>query len=250
VCGASAGIGRAAALAIASLGAQVTVLARRGERLAALVQELQSAGAAGAGSFPADLDDRAALVPAVEHLLRSHGPIHVLVNNTGGPPPGRALDASDADYETGFARILLAAQSLVRLLLPGMQAAGYGRIVNVLSISVREPIPSLGVGNTVRGAMASWAKTLAAELPPGVTINNVLPGYTRTERLQELADATARRTGRRAVDIETDWIRDIPEGRLAEPREIGAVIAFLCSPAAAYVRGQSLAVDGGRLRCI
>jgi 3-oxoacyl-[acyl-carrier protein] reductase len=131
-----------------------------------------------------------------------------------------------------------------------MREARFGRIVNVLSTSVREPIANLGVGNTVRGAMASWAKTLSRELPPGVTINNVLPGYTATERLQELARVTAERTGRSVREIEDDWRSEIPEGRLAEPREIAAVIAFLCTPAAAYVRGQSVAVDGGRMRSI
>lgn len=250
VCGASAGIGRAAALALASLGAAVTVLARRRELLATLLPELRSAGAPEARLVAADLDDRAQFVPLVEGLIAEHGPVHVLVNNSGGPPSGRLLDATDAAFEAAIGRILLASQRLVQLVLPGMQSAGFGRIVNVLSLSVREPIPNLGVGNTVRGAMAAWAKTLAGELPPGITINNVLPGYTATERLWSLADSLAKGAGTTRDAVATDWVRDVPEGRLGEPREIAAAIAFLASPAAAYVRGQNLAVDGGRIRSI
>jgi 3-oxoacyl-[acyl-carrier protein] reductase len=250
VCGASAGIGRAAALALATLGARLTVLARRRTSLEELVPELRAAGAADADLVVADLDDRNGLVSRVGDALASRGPVHVLVNNSGGPAPGPALEMDAAQFDAGFARVLHSAQALVRLCLPGMRAAGYGRIVNVLSTSVREPVPNLGVGNTVRGAMAGWAKTLSRELPPGITINNVLPGYTATERLQELARVTAERSGRSVEEIEADWRREIPEGRLAVPREIGVVIAFLCTPAASYVRGQSLAVDGGRMRSI
>src|SRR5262249_33513357 len=214
-------------------------LARRAERLEAALPELRAAGAESAAFVAADLDDRAGLEPQIRALVARAGPIHVLVNNSGGPAPGAILESDPASFGAGFARVLFAAQALVGLCLPGMRAAGFGRIVNVLSISMREPIPGLGVGNTVRAAMAGWAKTLSRELPPGVTINNVLPGYTATERLRELAEVTARRTGRAIADIEAEWIRDVPEGRLAEPGEIGAVIAFLCTPAAAYVRGQS-----------
>lgn len=145
---------------------------------------------------------------------------------------------------------MLAPHLLVGLLLPGMRAAGYGRILNVLSTSVREPIPNLGVSNTIRGAVASWAKTLSMELPPGVTINNVLPGYTDTERLGELGAAISARTGKSGEQVRADWVATIPEGRLAEPEELGAVLAFLASPEASYIRGVSLPVDGGRLKSI
>lgn len=250
VCGASAGIGNAAALALASLGATVTVLARREEKLAAMLPLLRQAGAGGAQFVTADLDDRSRFEPAIQKLLAVHGPVHVLVNNSGGPAPRAVLDADPEHFDAGFARVLYAAQSLVRACLPGMQAAGFGRIVNVLSTSTREPIPGLGVGNTVRAAMAGWSKTLSRELPPGITVNNILPGYTATERLQELATLTATKTGRTIADVEAEWKREIPEGRLAAPHEIGQVIAFLCTPAAGYIRGQSLAVDGGRMRSL
>ena len=250
VCGASAGIGRATALALASLGARVTVLARRRPLLEELVPLLRAAGAPEAGFVVADLDDRDGLADRVRDGLASRGAVDVLVNNSGGPAPGPVLGAEAVQFDAGFTRVLHSAQTLVRLCLPSMQAAGFGRIVNVLSTSVREPIADLGVGNTVRGAMAGWAKTLSRELPPGITVNNVLPGYTATERLVELAGVVAARSGRSVADIEAEWRREVPEGRLAEPREIAAVIAFLCTPAAAYVRGQSLAVDGGRMRSI
>jgi len=250
VCGASSGIGRASALALSSLGARITVLARRGDVLHALLPQLRDGGAVDAHAVTADQEDRAGLEAMVRALLVTRGPVHVLINNTGGPPGGSALDAEPAQFERALGRILLSAQLLVRVCLPGMREAGFGRIVNILSTSVREPIANLAVGNTVRAAMGGWTKTLANELPPGVTINNVLPGYTSTERLAELAQATAARTGRPLADVEADWKRQIPEGRFAEPREIGDVIAFLCSPAAAYVRGVSLAVDGGRMRGI
>src|SRR5690606_36944419 len=133
---------------------------------------------------------------------------------------------------------------------PGMREAGYGRIVNVLSTSVREPIDNLGVSNTIRAAVAGWAKTLSRELPPGVTINNILPGYTDTERLATLASSAGERTGRTADEDRQGWIATVPEGRLGLPEELAAAVAFLASPAAAYVRGVSLPVDGGRLRSI
>ncbi len=250
VCGASAGIGRAASVALADAGAQVFALARSEGALRTLTEELHAAGAPGGGALVTDLDDREALAADVEALVQASGPFHILINNTGGPPPGALLDADEDAFLAAFGRHVLASHLLVRALLPGMNAAGYGRIVNVISLSVREPIPMLGVSNTIRGAMASWAKTLAMELPPGITVNNVLPGYTDTERLTTLGEAIAQRDGSSLEDVQQAWCASIPEARLGAPAELGAVIAFLASPAAAYVRGTSIPVDGGRLRCI
>jgi 3-oxoacyl-[acyl-carrier protein] reductase len=250
VCGASAGIGRAAALALASLGARVTVLARTAPALEELCGELRAAGAEEAHAVPADLDAPEELERHLRRWLAECGPAQILVHNTGGPPAGRLLDAEAESLVAAFRRHVVSAQRLVQLLLPGMQAAGYGRIVNVLSISVREPIDHLGVSNIVRAAMAAWAKTLSRELPPGVTINNVLPGYTATSRLAALARTTAERTGRSLEDVEREWREAVPERRLARPEEIAAAIAFLASPAASFIRGVSLAVDGGRLRSL
>ena len=248
VCGASSGIGRATALALAGSDAAVTVLARSAEKLESLVAELLDAGARSARPLAADMQDTDAFAAAVEGLVREHGPVLALVNNTGGPPPGAILDATPEDLLVAFRRHVLAAQVAVKAVLPGMREAGYGRIVNVISTSVREPIPNLGVSNTIRAAMAGWAKTLSGELPPGVTVNNVLPGFTATDRLRALGESIAGRTGRSYEEVERGWLDQIPEGRLADPGELASVIAFLVSPAASYVRGQSIAVDVGRMR--
>ncbi|TAH36463.1 MAG: SDR family oxidoreductase [Planctomycetota bacterium] len=250
VCGASAGIGRAAARALAGLGAEVTALARSQDALAALLAELQSAGAPAARALATDLDDLGAAQSSIQRLLRANGPVHVLINNSGGPPSGALLEAKPDDFLAAFRRHVLASHTLVGLVLPGMRAAQYGRIVNVVSTSVREPIAGLGVSNTIRGAMAAWAKTLSKELPPGVTINNVLPGFTATERLASLKESMAKRQSTTPDAVEKAWLATVPEGRLGRPEEIAAAIAFLASPAASYIRGVSLPVDGGRLSSI
>jgi 3-oxoacyl-[acyl-carrier protein] reductase len=247
VCGASSGIGRAAALTLARRGATVTALARTEDKLRSLADE---AAPGNVRPLVADMDDIGALRETVAAHLSTTGPVHVLVNNSGGPPPGPLLDATTDDLTAAFGRHVLAAHVIVGLTLPGMREAGYGRIVNVISISVREPIPNLGVSNTIRAAMAGWAKSLSRELPPGITINNVLPGYTATDRLRQLGEAVGAKSNRTYEQVEQAWIATVPEGRLADPEETAGVIAFLASPEAAYVRGQSLAVDGGRLGCI
>ncbi len=250
ITGASAGIGRATALALAAKGCAVTVLARSQGKLDVLREELKAAGAPQAHTLVADLEDRDGLRVQVEEFLAVHAPIHILVNNAGGPPSGPLLQATEADFAQAFGRLLMAPHLLVQLLLPGMVAAKYGRIINVISTSVREPLPNLGVSNTIRGATASWAKTLSKELPPHVTINNVLPGATATERLEAIERATAAKTGKSLAEVQADMVRVIPEGRVADPRETAALIAFLAGPHAAYLRGQSIAVDGGRMNAI
>jgi 3-oxoacyl-[acyl-carrier protein] reductase len=249
VCGASRGIGRAAAIAIAERGADVTVLARSAPKLEALVPELLTRGARQARAVPADLDDTAGLVSTLD-LILADGPIHVVINNTGGPPGGPLIDATPQALLHALQRHLISAQLIMQRVLPGMRQAGFGRFIQVLSTSVREPIDNLGVSNITRGAMASWAKTLSRELPPGVTINNVLPGFTATDRLDELSRTIASRKDISPEDVYTTWLAGVPEARLADPAELGAVIAFLASPSSSFVRGVSLPVDGGRLHSI
>lgn len=251
VCGGSEGIGLAAAHALAAMGADVTVLARRPERLAQVVAALPRVHEGQQHRHvAADACDGAALAASVAALCANH-PVHVLVNNTAGPPGG-LLQAASADELVGvFRQHLVANQLLMQAVLPGMQAAGWGRVVNVISTSVKEPIANLGVSNTIRGAVASWAKTLASELGPlGITVNNVLPGYTRTQRLGQILAERAAASGKPEQAIAEAMLASVPVGRFAEPAEVAAAIAFLASPAAAYVNGINLPVDGGRTRSL
>ena len=250
VCGATSGIGRASALRFAREGMKVSALARSAEALEALTAELSEAGAPAAYGLALDLEDLEGLEVAITAHLESEGPLEVLINNSGGPPGGPLLEATPADFTKAFTRHLFASHLLVRLLLPGMEAAGFGRIVNVISTSVREPIANLGVSNTTRGAMASWAKTLSKELPPCVTINSILPGFTDTPRLTSLAAGLAEKRGTSPEQVRATWLAGVPVGRLGRPEETASAIAYLCGEDAGYVRGQALAVDGGRLNSI
>lgn len=245
VSGASRGIGRAVAQLLASRGAAVTVLARSEEALEKVVARLDG-GEARHGFASVDVTDTAGLQARME-VLAKEGAFHIVVNNTGGPPGGLASEASAEAYLEAFRQHLIANQTIVQALLPGMKQSGYGRIVNIISTSVKEPIPGLGVSNTIRGAVASWAKTLARELgPDGITVNNVLPGFTRTERLDYIMDGKARSSGKSREQVEADALLTVPLRRFAEPQELAQAVAFLASPAAAYVTGVNLPVDGGR----
>lgn len=250
ICGASSGIGREIALAMAAQGAQLSFFARSADKLSQLAKECVAAGASAAKGYSVDLEDPKALADATAAMLQHAGPVHILVNNSGGPPGGPLLQASVDDFLAPMKRHLFAAHYLVQQLAPGMEKEGYGRILNIISTSVKEPIAGLGVSNTVRGAVASWAKTLSKELPTSVTINNLLPGFTATDRLDSLRETVAGRQGISADQVEANWLSTVPAGRLGDPQELAALAAFLASPAGAFVRGQSIAVDGGRLNGI
>lgn len=248
VCGASRGIGRATAQALATRGASVTLLARDAARLARVERALPRIGSAEHQSLAADLDRTDAL-PAQLEALRH--PVHILVNNAGGPPGGPLLEATPEQFRRAFERLLIAAHLLTQTVVPDMRSAGYGRIINIVSTSVREPIPGLGVSNTIRAACAGWAKTLARELAPhGITINNILPGFTATARLTSLFSARAANSGQPVAEVEAMARADVPAGRFAQADEIAEAITFLASPAATYITGISLPVDGGRLHGI
>lgn len=249
VCGSTQGIGLAAAVELASLGARCTLLARDEARLREAAASLPAAAGQRHDYLVADFARAESVrIAAADAARSSAGPVHILVNNTGGPPGGPALEAAPEQYLAAFSLHLVSNQILVQALVPGMRAAGYGRIINIISTSVKVPIPNLGVSNTIRGAVASWAKTLANELGPhGITVNNVLPGFTDTARLAELFRARAARTGKPVEEVTREAIATIPAGRLGRPEEVGAAIAFLATPAAAYINGINLPVDGGRL---
>ncbi len=250
VCGASEGIGRAAAHELALLGADVTVLSRRADVLQDVVATLPVRDDQRHGWLACDVSVTETLRAQVDALVAGR-PVHILVNNTGGPPPGPASTASSDAFLEAFRRHLLANQALAQAVLPGMIAAQWGRIVNVVSTSVKEPIAGLGVSNTVRAAVAGWAKTLSREVArSGITVNNVLPGFTETGRITQLVRERAAAGGASEDDIADGMRASVPAGRFAQPWEIAATIAFLCSPSAAYINGVSLAVDGGRSQSI
>jgi|TARA_B100000959_G_scaffold177410_1_gene185603 3-oxoacyl-[acyl-carrier protein] reductase len=243
VCGASRGIGRACALMLARAGAKVVVCARSTEDLHELVQEMHGGGHE---AFALDLED----TPAVESFAAGLGEIHILVNNSGGPPGGALLDNDVRDFDGPLRRHLFASHTITQALVPGMKEAGIGRIVNIISTSVREPIDNIGLSNTLRGAMASWSKSLSRELPECITINNILPGFTDTDRLRSLSDSISERTGKPADEVREEWMRGVPIQRLIDPLETAVAVTWLCLPSSGSVRGVSLAVDGGRMRSI
>jgi 3-oxoacyl-[acyl-carrier protein] reductase len=249
--GSTQGIGRAVALELAQLGARVVLAARDENRLRETAKALPTPTGARHRWLAADFAHPIALLAALDQLLADEladAPIHILVNNTGGPAGGPVLTATPDAFRATFEQHLVVNQLLAQRLVPGMRAAGYGRIINIISTSVKAPLPNLGVSNTIRAAVASWAKTLATELAlANITVNNVLPGATRTARLEAIVGARAHTSGRSIDEIETEMRREVPAGRFAEAHEIAAAVAFLASPAAAYITGINLPVDGGRL---
>ena len=253
VCGSTQGIGRACALEFARLGAQVTLLARDAAALDRVREELASASGKNSrtvhhASLRADFSDSEAVRSVVKRHLEATGPVAILLNNTGGPPPGPIADAAPEAFEAAFAAHLICNQILAQLVVPGMRKIGYGRILNIISSSVKQPIPGLGVSNTIRGAVASWAKTLSGELAPfGITVNNILPGCIDTQRLRAIIRDRAGDTDTAEADVEGVLKRSIPMGRFGTPEELAAAAGFLASPAAGYITGVSLPVDGGRI---
>lgn len=248
--GASAGIGRAVAIELAALGANVTLLARTENSLKEALASLDVSQGQRHGYITADFSDSKNLLEKVTALLERQI-FHILVNNTGGPPGGPITEASGEAFLMAYHNHLLCNQLLAQAALSGMKSAGYGRIVNIISTSVKEPIENLGVSNTTRWAVAAWAKTWANEVGRfGITVNNVLPGYTRTGRLQEIIEKRAAASGQSIKAVETQMKNQIPLRRFAAPEEVAAAVGFLASPAAGYVNGINLPVDGGRTRSL
>lgn len=240
VCGASKGIGKATAQMLAKAGAKVTAVSRNPSGVSDTFE------GEGHKEISLDLEDE----KAIGNFISSIENCDILINNAAGPPGGPLLDNTTQDFLIPFKRHLHASHQLTKGVVPLMEKSGMGRIVNIISTSVKEPIPNIGLSNTLRGAMASWAKSLSRELPQCITINNVLPGFTDTDRLESLANSIHSRTGKSIDEIHDGWISQVPIGRLIDPLETAAAITYLCMPISGAIRGVSLAVDGGRLRSI
>lgn len=246
VAGSTQGIGLASAQALASLGAACTLIARNEDSLKKAVATLSTNQGQQHRYLIADFSKPEEVREVVTSFVENQ-PVHILINNSGGPAAGMAKDASTEAFLQAFNQHLICNHILAMAVVPGMQAAGFGRIINVISTSVKIPLKGLGVSNTIRGAVASWAKTLANELGQyGITVNNVLPGATATGRLESIISNKASKTGTAVDEVEEEMISEIPARRFAQPEEIAAMVAFLASPAAGYVNGTSIPVDGGR----
>jgi len=250
VCGSSKGIGRAIAIELAALGANVTLAARDAIKLAAVKNELDKSFGQRHRFMSVDFSKSDDLNSKVKTLVANQ-PIQILVNNTGGPASGFIIDAEEEDFTQAFHNHLICSHLLVKILRKGMIQSGYGRIINIISTSVKQPLDNLGVSNTIRGAMASWAKTMSNELAiDGITVNNVLPGSTMTDRLKEIIQVRAEKADISFEAMQTKMLTDIPMARFADTKEIANAVAFLASPAAAYINGINLPVDGGRTKSL
>lgn len=243
VCGSTAGIGKAIAMELANMGANITLLARNEEKLKNTVKELSNQGQEH-DYLVADFSDLTSLKAALNKLTNH---VHILINNTGGPPGGPITEAALEEFSDAFSMHLLCNHLLVQSVKNGMIADGYGRVINIISTSVKQPLKGLGVSNTVRGAVANWSKTMANELGEhGITVNNVLPGATATERLSSIIANKSAKTGKDEAEVKKSMESAVPLGRVAEPEEVAAAACFLASPAASYINGINVPVDGGR----
>ena len=246
VCGITQGIGLAVAEELAMLGANCTLIARNEESLKTAVHNLDIALRQQHNYLIADFSNTNQVKKAIEEWVAKH-PVHILINNTGGPKPGPIINAEAAEFENVFQQHLINNHNLAQAVLPGMKAAGYGRIINIISTSVRIPLQNLGVSNTIRAAVASWAKTFSNEVAQfGITVNNILPGFTDTKRLGEVIAVIAKARGVEDDVIKKEMISSIPAKRLGSAEELANTVAFLASPAASYINGVSIPVDGGR----
>jgi 3-oxoacyl-[acyl-carrier protein] reductase len=247
VAGSTQGIGKEAAIELSKMGATIVLLARNEDALKKVQAQLDTELRQHHSYLVADFSKPEELESRLTEFVSAGNRVNILVNNSGGPKGGKAVEAETADYLAAFNQHLICNQILVRNLVEGMKSSKYGRIINVVSTSVKVPLKDLGVSNTVRGAVANWSKTLANELGPfGITVNNVLPGATNTSRLKEIVERKAQQTGKTVQEINAEMAAAVPLGRIADPKEIASAIAFLASPAASYINGINLPVDGGR----
>lgn len=251
VCGSSKGLGEISAIELSKLGATVTLLARNEDKLNTVLKKLDTSVGQKHDYIQADFSEGLEVLKTKIEKLLSAKNIHILINNSGGPAGGKLETATPDQFQAALHNHLFVSHSLAKWLKPGMLADNYGRIINIVSTSVRQPIPGLGVSNVTRGAMASWAKTLSKELAPtGITVNNILPGTTTTERLDAILASRQKIYNFTLEEAKQSMLKEIPFDRFASPEEIGGVVAFVASPAASYITGASIPVDGGKIRSI
>tara|TARA_B100000941_G_scaffold246272_1_gene191011 strand:+ start:1195 stop:1971 length:777 start_codon:yes stop_codon:yes gene_type:complete len=248
VCGSSKGIGASTAIELSKLGATITLLARDKDSLSNILDSLDTSKKQNHNFIIADFDDPLKLKDTIDQHVANNPTIHILINNSGGPKPGAIVDANVEDFILAFNRHLICNHILVQAVIPKMKEARFGRIINITSTSVKQPIKGLGISNTIRGAVANWAKTLSFELGEfGITVNNILPGYTDTQRLKEIFLNKSKKSNYDIESIISDAHSQIPLGRFADPKETAKAICFLASEDASYINGINLPVDGGRL---
>jgi 3-oxoacyl-[acyl-carrier protein] reductase len=246
VCGSTQGIGLASAIELSKQGATCILMARNEASLKQALQHLYTGEKQQHSYLVADFDNPKSVKEVIEKFVADNA-VHILINNSGGPASGPITEANEEDFINTFNRHLICNHILTKAVVPSMKKEGYGRIVNIISTSVKIPLPNLGVSNTIRGAVASWAKTMANELGQfNITVNNVLPGATKTQRLETIITNNAGKKNVAVADVEKEMMKEIPMKRFAEPEELANVVAFLASPAASYVNGVSIPVDGGR----
>lgn len=251
VCGSTQGIGRAIAEEFAKAGAKVTLVARDEEALKEVRDRLSMENKQKHNYIVADFSRPEELRKKIDYHVSQNGSAHILVNNTGGPKGGEIINAGVKEFEDAFKMHLVCNQIMTQALADGMMKEGYGRIINIISTSVKQPLKGLGVSNTIRGAVASWSKTMATELGKyGITVNNLLPGATMTARLDSIIKNKSEKTGKSEAEIEREMRSEIPAGRFAEAVELAYAAVFLASDKAGYINGVSIAVDGGRTGCL
>lgn len=247
VCGSTQGIGKAVAVELANLGANVTLVARNEAALKQTKAELNTSGGQLHSYLCVDFSEPDKLKDLMDAFMQRNNPVHILVNNTGGPPSGPIINAKNEEFISAFTNHLLCNHIMTQACIDGMKNSGYGRIINIISTSVKAPLPNLGVSNTIRAAVANWSKTMANELGKfNITVNNVLPGATNTQRLKTIITNKATKNHLEINAVESEMLHEIPMGRFAEAQEIANAVAFLASPAASYITGINLPVDGGR----
>lgn len=249
VCGSTQGIGKAIAMQFAHCGANVILLARNTEKLERVCSELPKTGAQAHRYLAADFSSTSSVAEVCKKLVNEK--IDILVNNTGGPPAGKAIDASPEEFVTAFSAHLVNNQQLLQAVTGGMRERKYGRVINIISTSVKVPLSNLGVSNTVRGAVGNWSKTVATELAPfNITVNNILPGATETERLSSIIENKSAKTQTDKSHVQDEMLAEIPMKRFGKPEEPAYAAAFLASDYAAYITGTNIVVDGGRTPCL